>query len=131
MSPRAEDLAWQAYHAFEARDLESFLDLLDPDVEVVPILGSELAGTVYQGHDGIRDWWDNYFAVFRNPGVIVEEIRDLGDRAIAVMRFRGDADTGEASPDLRVWTVTEFRDDKIVAWRTYRSEAEALEGSSG
>jgi len=129
MSHQGEDLARQAYSAFLDQDLDRFLALLDPEIEVVPIIGSDLAGTVYRGHEGIRDWWDHFFAVFRNFEVDLEEVRDLGDQVIATSRFQSEGSESGAHPDLVVWTVSELRNDKIVSWRTFRSEAEALEAT--
>ena len=119
--------------AFQDHDLERFLGLLDPEVEVEPIVGSELAGTVYRGHEGVRDWWDQYFAVFRTVDVSLEEVRDLGDRVLTASRFHGDDRGGSIKPELVVWTVADLRGDKVVSWRSYRSETEALEsvGHSG
>jgi ketosteroid isomerase-like protein len=127
MSPRGEDLVRQLYRAFMDRDQDRFLELLDPEVEVVPILGSELAGTTYRGHDGVRDWWEHFFAIFRNFDVEVDEVRDLGDRVIAKSRFISEAGEGTGHPQLAVWTVSELRGDKIATWQTFRTEAEALE----
>jgi len=129
MSHQGEDLARQAYSAFLDQDLDRFLALLDPEIEVVPIIGSDLAGTVYRGHEGIRDWWDHFFAVFRNFEVDLEEVRDLGDQVIATSRFQSEGSESGAHPDLVVWTMSELRNDKIVSWRTFRSEAEALEAT--
>jgi ketosteroid isomerase-like protein len=131
MSHQGVDLARQAYSAFQDQDLDRFLAVLDPEVEVVPIMGSELAGTVYRGHEGIRDWWDHFFAVFRNFEVDLQEVRDLGDRVIAASRFQSEGAESEsgAYPDLVVWTLSELRNDKIIRWRTFRSEAEALEAT--
>jgi uncharacterized protein (TIGR02246 family) len=123
----ATDLVRQMLGAFQDQDLDRFLSLLDPQVEVIPIVGSELAGTVYRGHDGIRDWWDHFFAVFPKINVRLEEVRDLGDRVIASSRFQSEDGKGAAQPELVVWTVSELRDDKILSWRTFANEAEALE----
>jgi ketosteroid isomerase-like protein len=123
----AADLVGRMLGAFQARDLDRFLELLDPEVEVEPIVGSELAGTVYRGHDGIRDWWDNYFARFPKVNISLEEVRDLGDRVLTASRFHDEDGGGAGQPDLVVWTVAELRDSKILSWRSYRNEAEALD----
>ena len=75
MSQQNEDLTRQLLSAFQDRDLDRFLAVLDPEVEVIPIVGSELAATVYRGHEGIRDWWDRMFAVFGEVEVSLDEVR--------------------------------------------------------
>ena len=127
MSQQNEDLTRQLLSAFQDRDLDRFLAVLDPEVEVIPIVGSELAATVYRGHEGIRDWWDRMFAVFGEVEVSLDEVRDFGDRVIAVSRFHNLGDESGAQPDLVIWTVTEVGNDKIVSWRSFRTEAEALD----
>jgi ketosteroid isomerase-like protein len=126
-----EELFGEMLDAFQARDLDRFLACLDPDIEVIPVVGSALADTVYRGHDGVRDWWDRMFSVFPKVEVSIDEIHDLGGRTIAASRFHGQAVAGGARSDLVVWTVTDVRDGKIVSWRTFRTEAEALELVSG
>ena len=121
-----EQLFGEMLDAFQDRDLDRFLACLHPEIEVIPIVGSELADTVYRGHDGVRDWWDRMFSIFPTVEVSLDELRDLGDRAITASRFRGQNTGGGAQPELVVWTVTEVRDGKIVSWRSFRTEAEAL-----
>jgi ketosteroid isomerase-like protein len=128
MSP-TEELARQQFAAFHDRDLDRFLAGLDPNVEVVPIVGSELADTVYHGHRGVRDWWEHIFSVFPNGEVALEDVRDLGDRVIVASRFHAQGIASDR-PDLTVWTLSDVRDGKIVTWRTFRTEAEALEAAS-
>jgi ketosteroid isomerase-like protein len=125
-SHHGADLVREMHRAFLDQDLDRFLTLLDPDIEVVPIVGSELDGMVYRGHAGVRDWWDHFRAVFRNVEVSLDEVRDLGDRVIAASRFQSEGPEGGVQPELTVWTVSEVRNDKIVSWRSFRSEGEAL-----
>jgi ketosteroid isomerase-like protein len=125
-----EELFEEMLDAYQARDLDRFLAGLHPEIEIIPIVGSELADTVYRGHDGVRDWWDRMFSIFPKVEVSIDEIRDLGGRAIAASRFHGQAVAGGAQSDLVIWTVTEVRDGKIVSWRTFRTEAEALAAAS-
>jgi ketosteroid isomerase-like protein len=49
------ELSHQAYDAVNRRDLGALLELMDADVEAVPILAG-MEGN-YHGHDGIRRWW--------------------------------------------------------------------------
>jgi ketosteroid isomerase-like protein len=129
MSAQGVDLVRQAHDAVNDHDFERFVSLLAPDVEAVPLV-SELAGTSYRGHEGIRDWWDHVFAVFPHAEVEFEQLRDLGEHVIAEMRFRGGGSEGDGNSDLTIWVVYEIRDAKIAGWRSYRSEDEALAASA-
>jgi SnoaL-like domain len=43
----------------------------------------------YQGHEGLRRWWDNLLGTFPDYTVEVEELRDLGDVTLAHVRGWG------------------------------------------
>ena len=55
MSQENVEIVRRAFEAFNRRDMTAFLDLLDPDVEWVPIL-AVLEGRVYRGHKDVRRW---------------------------------------------------------------------------
>jgi ketosteroid isomerase-like protein len=56
------DLTYRAFQAFEDRDLDALLAMLDDDVEAFPILSGMEGG--YRGHDGIRRWWAGLTGTF-------------------------------------------------------------------
>jgi SnoaL-like domain len=51
-------------------------------------------GDPYRGHAGVRSWWDRLLAVYPDFGAEIEEVRDLGDLAIARVRMHGRGDPG-------------------------------------
>ena len=55
MSQENVEIVRRVFEAFNRRDIAAFLELLDPDVEWVPIL-AVLEGRVYRGHEEIRRW---------------------------------------------------------------------------
>jgi hypothetical protein len=114
-----------ATDAMIRRDFDRFVEFFDPDAEVSPLV-SELDGTVYQGHNGIRTWWNNLIAVFPNFVAEVIEVRDLGDEFLTVTTFQGD----DASIELTMWTLVALRNGKIAGWRSFRTEGEALEAAA-
>ena len=48
---------------FNRRDLDAYLALIDPDVEFTPYEVSVQGGDPDRGHDGVRNWWRDSFAV--------------------------------------------------------------------
>ena len=62
MSQENVDLTYRAYDAFNRRDLDAYLALMDDDVEIIP--RADLMEGTFHGHDGIRRWWENLFGVF-------------------------------------------------------------------
>ena len=125
MSAQLPEPMREAFDALLNQDRDRFIDCFDSDAELVPMV-SELEGTVYKGHEGIRQWWENLIAVFPGFDSQLDEVRDLGDYMLTIARFRGDEDSGEVT----MWTLVELRDGKIAGWRSYSSEAAALEAAA-
>lgn len=113
--------------AFNQRELDGFLALMDPELEftsrVIPVAGD----VHYRGHDGIREWWKDLLAVFPDFRVELLEIRDLGDSTVIAARVSGHGADSDAPFEQRIWQAIRWRDDRVVSWRTFDTEAEALE----
>jgi hypothetical protein len=62
------ELLYRAYDAFNGRDLDAFLALIDPEVELTTRIMELEGGSNYRGHDGVREWWRALFAVFPDFG---------------------------------------------------------------
>jgi ketosteroid isomerase-like protein len=120
------ELAHQAYDAFNRRDLDAFLKLMDPDVEAFPRVAA-MQGSYHRGHRGIRRWWGDLFDVFPDFALEVVEVRDLGEMTLAVLRFRGHGADSESPFDQTLWQVARWPGGKCVWWRSYDTENEALD----
>jgi ketosteroid isomerase-like protein len=127
MSRENVELAYQAYAAFNRRDIDAFLETMAADVEAFPRQAA-MEG-VYRGHAGIRRWWAELLDVFPDFAVEVIEVRDLGDMALSAVRFLGHGADSESPFDETVWALGAASDGKTVWWRVYGSEAEALEAA--
>jgi ketosteroid isomerase-like protein len=125
MSRENVELAYRSVDAFNRRDLEALLALMDEDVEGAPPLAS-MEGE-YHGHAGIRRWWESLFSGLPDFTIEVVEVRDLGHRTVAVLSNRAHGAASQTPVEQRLWLVGEWRNSKIIWWRTFRSEAEALE----
>jgi ketosteroid isomerase-like protein len=118
--------AYLAYDAIRRRDVEAFLGFMDTDVECVPLL-MEPDGASYHGHEGIRRWLDELFSVFPAFSADIREVRDFGDLLVVAAGTRGQGVGSDVPFQATVWQVVEVRDGKVIRWRNYWSEAEALE----
>jgi ketosteroid isomerase-like protein len=125
MSQENVELYRRATQASNDGDLDAFLALMDADVEAVPRLAPMEGG--YHGHDGVRRWWDSLREAFPDFRTEVVEVRDLGDLTLAELRNRGRGAGSDTPVEQRSWHVAEWRDKKVVWWRAYGTEAEALE----
>jgi limonene-1,2-epoxide hydrolase len=112
--------------AFNERDLDAFVAVLDPEVELHASRG------LRKGVEAARAW------ATRAPGGVQQtiELEQLyeegteggGGRAVALImrRWHWDDDVGEfAGEDEMAWTF-ELRDHRIRSWRPSEDRAEAL-----
>ena len=128
MSQENVELHHRAIEAFNRRDLETWLELADERVEFVP-LNLEREGGSYRGHAGVRRFWAQYLTVFRASTIEADEVRDLGEVTLALIRFRGHGTGSDVAFEAPVWQLVRWRRQKCVSWHSFRSEAEALEAA--
>jgi hypothetical protein len=111
--------------AFNERDLDAFVAVLDPEVELHSGRG------LRKGIEAARVW------ATRPPGGVQQtiELEQLyedgteggGGRAVALIRraWHWDEDGSEAGVDEMAWAF-ELRKRKVLSWRPYDSREEAL-----
>ena len=124
MSQENVRLARRMVDAFNRRDWEACVSLADEQIEVESRQVAVDGG--YHGHDGLRQWWDNFLGAF--PDYIAElvEVRDLGDVTLSrVEGFGHGAASGIPMADP-VWMPTRWRDGRCLWWRICATEADAL-----
>lgn len=125
MSEKNVELHHQAVDAFNRRDLDAFLALMDADVESVPRLAS-MEGS-FHGHDGVGRWWQNLLDAFPDFTAEIVEVHDLGDLTLATVRTSGHGAGSETPLDQRMWEIVRWRRGKCI-WRgTFETRAEAME----
>lgn len=112
--------------AFNERDLDAFVELLDPEVELHSMKG------LRKGREAARVW------ATRAPGgvqqtVEIEEVFEDdteggGGRALALIRrvWRWEEDGSPAGEDEMGW-LFELREHRIRSWRPFERREEALE----
>ncbi len=129
MSKENLERARHAFDAFNRRDIDALLALVDPEAEIATRFMEMEGDSHYRGHDGVRKWWRDLLAVFPDFSMEVLELRDLGDSGIAALRVRGHGLDSGVPFEETVWAAVEWRNDKVTRWRNFGSEAEALEAA--
>jgi ketosteroid isomerase-like protein len=119
----------RAIDTFNRRDLDAFLTVNDPNVEFTPYERALEGLGPYRGHKGIRTWWEDTFAALPDLRAELYEVRDLGDVTVSRGRLRGTGAGSGASFERTLWMTHEYRDTRVVWWRAFDSEAEALEAA--
>jgi ketosteroid isomerase-like protein len=125
MSEQNLELARRAYDAFNGRDWEAFVALMDEEVEVESRLVAMEGG--YHGHEGLRRWWDDFLGAFPDYTAEIEEMRDLGDVTVGHIRGWGHSAASDTPVVDPFWQASGWRDGKCVWWRNCSTEAEALD----
>jgi ketosteroid isomerase-like protein len=106
--------------AFNAGDLDGFVSVLDPDVEIHSMRG------LRKGVEAARMW------ATRAPGgvqqtIVLERLYEDADRAVAliVRRWHWAEDGSAAGEDEMAW-LFELREGRVRSWRPFEDRAEAL-----
>jgi ketosteroid isomerase-like protein len=117
--------------AINRRDVEALLEDVDPEVEWHPavLVPFEGEATVYRGREGVREMVGDLFEALAEFYVQYPEIRDLGDRIVAIGRVRTRGRESGAVTESPFAAVTDFRNGKAVRVQTYLDPKEALEAA--
>lgn len=106
--------------AFNEQDLEAFVSVLDPDVELHSGRG------LRKGVEAARIW------ATKAPGgaqqtIVLDELYEESDRAVALItrHWHWEEDGSHARAEEMAW-VFELRDRRILSWRPYDDREEAL-----
>jgi limonene-1,2-epoxide hydrolase len=123
--PRGLDPVREFIRAFNERDLDAFVEVLDPEVELHSGRG------LRKGIEAARIW------ATREPGgvqqtIVLEELYEEGLEggggsavALIVRRWHWAEDGSAAGADEMAW-LFELRERRIRSWRPFEDRAEAL-----
>ena len=129
MSQENVELVQSFFAAFARRDLDAAASLLHPEVEIRPALVGGPEGTVYRGLDGSRRFWADIDAAWTTFRIDPQEFRDLGERVLVLGRAIALAPaSGMALDEASAW-LAEVRERKIVRFRSFTNQREALEAA--
>jgi ketosteroid isomerase-like protein len=121
----------RALEAYNRRDIDAFLEAFDPMVEIHPLtlamFGGE--GTVYRGHEGIRQFVRDVDEVLPRLQVEPLEIRDLGERIVANGRLHAWGRASGAEVESPVGWLIEFRAGSVIRMTDYLDPKDALEAA--
>jgi len=118
----------RAIEAGNRRDLGGLLEELDPAVEWHSAI-SGMGSRVYRGAEGIRAMFRDVDETIPDARFEVVEIRDLGDRLLALGRLRAHGRESGAQAEVPFNQLVQFRDGKATVLRTFLRTEEALEAA--
>jgi hypothetical protein len=127
MSRENVELMQRAADAFNRRDLDAFLSLMDDDVEIVSRIAAIEGGL--HGHEGARSWWQNWLDVWPDYQIEIVEVRDFEDVTLAGLRALAHGVGSHAPFDDTAWQLGRWRGGKCVFWQVFTSREEAFEAA--
>ena len=121
MSSPNSQTARHILEALSEGDIDSFVELLDPEVEV------ETQRGVRRGVEQVRRWARSKFEHLERR-YETDEVREAGNTVVALVQvhyvWRESRQIGDTSI---VGIVFEFREGRLLRWRLYEDPMEALE----
>lgn len=125
MSEENVELALRAFNAVNDRDLDAYLALADEEIEVVSRIAA-IEGPL-RGLEGVRRWWESWFAAFPDYRLELVETQDDGEIVLIGFRALGHGAGSDLPFEDVAWYASRWRKGKCVWWRGYRTHEEALE----
>jgi ketosteroid isomerase-like protein len=117
------------FAAFADRDFEAAAKLLDPSVEIRPAIVGGPEGVVYEGPDGMRQFWADVDATWAEFRIAPEEFRELDGKILVLGRaFARGRVSGIVLEAAAAW-IAGLRDGRIAAFQSFSSQQDAFEAA--
>jgi ketosteroid isomerase-like protein len=129
MSRNAEVLV-AGYEAWNQDDLDAWLELLHPDIELRTSGIFPGFDPVYRGHNGLARYWRQQREAWEVFQLDIEAIEERGDRFALSVRFRAKGVGSGAELDMRFGHAIRMRDGLAVEIVAKVSADEAREALS-
>jgi SnoaL-like domain len=127
MSEENVKLMREGIEATNRRDLEAVFRGLAPNIHFEHRLAA-LQGS-FVGIEGVRSWFADLVEVFESWWIDCEDIRDLGDRVLALGTVRTIGRESGVETELPLAIVAEYSDGLVVHYIDYGDWAQALEAA--
>jgi ketosteroid isomerase-like protein len=116
-------LAERYVGAYQDRDLEAMLAVLDENVVSYPV--ALFGHRPHFGHAGVREWWAAMEASQNRFDVVVIQIRQIESDRVVVL---GELSGGDPPQVLSLWGLqVRVRNGLIIESRSYLSDEDLLE----
>jgi ketosteroid isomerase-like protein len=123
MSRGDVETARKAWDALMRRDLDAFLERVDPEVEFNSLV-AEAEGGIYRGHDGVREWWNKMDDALGGLSYEVVEFADAGEGAV-IVKLVASANVSDVNVEQTMWQALDIRAGRSIWWGVFRTEGEA------
>jgi ketosteroid isomerase-like protein len=124
MSQENVEIVRRIYESINAGDWDAAFRDVDEDVEVE----TQLTGS-FRGRSEVRRFYEDGAAAFEFFSVEPDEVLDVGDQVVALLRLRGRPSGSTAEIKVRVGHLWTIRAGAAVSLRTFPKRDEALEAA--
>ena len=121
-----ERLVRGAVEAFMARDLEGILAVAAPEIELRSLL-TEAERPLYNGHEGVREWFDTVFDVFPTGALSRAASYDEDGAVVIALDVTATGAVSGAPVDANYWLAARVQADKIIFFGFFRTESDAMD----
>ena len=125
MSAENVETVKRAMAAYEADDLDTQLEILDPDVELIEWPESPDQRT-YRGHEGALRAAESWAEAWEWIRVDVDELLDAGDKVVVCGRTFGKGKGSSVEVAIDTFNVYTVRDGKVKSIEFFTMEEPAL-----
>ena len=130
MSQETVEVVRRFYEAVNRRDLTVLDELVASEETEFPSVFATSEGRVFQGRQGVRDYFAAIDAAFVAFETEVNELIDAGDdRVVAMTRVTGRGGVSGVAVDQRFAQVWTLQDEAVTRIETYLNPSEALEAA--
>ncbi|HEY6638835.1 MAG TPA: nuclear transport factor 2 family protein [Solirubrobacterales bacterium] len=114
------------FEAIRVRDVTALIRLYHPDGEFRPLTGTRIESGGYQGHEGIRAYFEEVDEVWEQMTPYADDFRTHGNLVVAIggCKVRG-RESGAESDTPMAW-VFRIRDGRILSTRAFSESGDAL-----
>ena len=129
MSQENVDLVRTVYESFLSADFESALAMIDEAV-VWDLSHHNWPGPErYHGHAGVMEVLTEWMGSFEDYRVEVEDVKDGGDRVVAIQHETAIHKESRAGIDRRTASIYTIRDSRVIRIDNYLEPSDALEAA--
>jgi ketosteroid isomerase-like protein len=129
MSKENLEIVRRLMEAWERRDMEAVFALYDPaivwDNSTLP---APNAG-VYHGHEGVRQFFQEWLEAFETQHLHAETFVDAGDGVVVGHRVSGRGKKSGAEVEMFRWQVYRVRDGLVTRIDVFETRTEALQAA--
>jgi ketosteroid isomerase-like protein len=121
----------RAVAAYNRRDIDTFVDAFDPEVEWYSLTQVMFGGeqAVYRGHPGIREGVSDIDEALAEMQIECSEIQELAETLVVIGRVRGHGRASGVQLDSPINWVVDFRGGRITRMKDYLDAKNALEAA--